>query len=470
MSQSQDEKIIRLTVSENESIKATMQAIDNGALGIALITDAEGRFSGMVTDGDIRRAILLGQQTESPVADIVNRKPLVLRDELTDEKLQVLKNTSPFKDKLAVGYSLKVPVLDSDSRVIDIIIIDSAGAKTSLLDENRRRDWGAVKKVLVIGCAGYLGSVLSHMLVSRGFLVNGLDKLMYGNDGLKGLADNDNFTFFEGDIRDVRVLMDAVKGCDAVVHLAAIVGDPACKLNAEETITINYLATKLAIEVCKYSQINRYIFASTCSTYGASQTPGVQLTEDSPLEPVSLYAEMKIRSEEGIMGAMDGNFPPTILRMATLYGPSPRMRFDLVVNLFTAQSLTEGKLTVFGGTQWRPLLHIDDAAQAFISCLEAPLEDVRGQVFNVGSSQENYQIKTLAEIAAAIFPGVEVIYREDAVDERNYSVSFDKISEVLGYRTKKSVKEGMLEIKQLFDTGVISDYQQKIYSNYESML
>lgn len=470
MNQPHGEIIAKLTVNEDESVKTTMRAIDNGALGIAFMVNEDGEFMGLVTDGDVRGAILRGVRIESPVREIMNTKPVILTDKMTEEELLTLQNREPIKSKLAIGYTLKVPVLDDESRVKDIVFLHRGREATSMLSQYRSLAPMAVKKVLVIGCAGYLGSVLTRLLLSKGLIVHGLDNLTYGDYGIRELYNKEGFNFVEGDIRDIKVLMDAIKGCDAVVHLAAIVGDPACKLDAEETITINYLATKTITEVCKYSQINRFVFASTCSVYGASETPGSLITEDSSLNPVSLYAEMKIKSEIAILEAMDDNFSPTILRMATLYGLSPRMRFDLVINLLTAQAKTEGKITIFGGDQWRPLVHVNDAAEAFIRCLEAPIEKARGQVFNVGSNQQNYRILELGPILQSIIPEVQVEKRDDIIDNRSYSTAFDKISTVLGYRTERTVEDGVLEIKQTLDKGIIEDYKDKIYSNYESLL
>lgn len=470
MNHQPDERIARLTVKEDESIKTAMQAIDNGALGMVLIVDADGKFTGLATDGDVRRAILQGVQIEKPIKTIMNKSPLVIRGKPTDDELLELQNREPFQSKLAIGYSFKIPILDKGSRIRDIALLYHGGKKPSLLSEYEPREWGAVKRVLVIGGAGYLGSVLTRKLLSGGFMVNGLDNIMYGDHGIKELYGSNGFNFIEGDIRDIKVVMEAIKGCDAVIHLAAIVGDPACKLDAEETISINYLATKMIAEVCKYSQINRFIFASTCSVYGANEKPDVLLNEESPLNPVSLYAEMKLKSEKGVLEAMDENFSPTILRMATLYGLSPRMRFDLVVNLFTAQAINKGKITVFGGNQWRPLLHVDDAAEAYLRCLKAPIDKVQGQIFNVGSNRQNYKISELGSTLQRIIPTLEIEYKEDLVDPRNYNVRFDKISKALDYRVGKNIKDAMLEIKQAFDEGIIGDYTDKKYSNYESKL
>ncbi|MFC2004679.1 NAD-dependent epimerase/dehydratase family protein [Chloroflexota bacterium] len=469
MSTFKNENVTRLTVNEKESIEIAMRAIDNGALGIAFIIDDNGKFVGLVTDGDVRRAILQGVQIESPIRQIMETSPIVIQGKLTEEKLLELQNSEAVKSRPGVGYTLKIPVLDSESKIRDIMLFPPEGKNISMLSEHGSRDWRPVKKVLVIGNAGYSGTILTRKLLSRGYLVNGLDNLLYGDHGLRELYGKEGFNFIEGDIRDIKVLMEATEGCDAAILLAAIVGDPSCELDPEETISINYLATKMVAEVCKYCQINRMIFVSTCSVYGASEKPGALLNENSLLSPVSLYAEMKLKSEKSIIEAMDDNFSPTIFRPGTLYGLSPRMRFDLVLNILTAKATIDGEITIFGGNQWRPLLHVEDVVEAYIKCLEAPIEKVRGQYFNVGANQQNYKISELANILKEVFPDLKINYREDAVDERNYSVDFNKIGKVLDYRAEKTVQDGIREIKQALETGIIGDYTDKIHSNYESL-
>jgi len=291
-----------------------------------------------------------------------------------------------------------------------------------------------------------------------------LDTLAFGEDSIRDLCDNKSFEIVKGDMRNIPTVVATVKGVDAVIHLAAIVGDPACAVDAEETIENNYFATKMIAEVCKYNQVNRFIFASTCSVYGASSDI---LTEDSELRPLSLYAQTKLKSEESILGLLDDNFSPTILRMGTLYGPSPRMRFDLVVNLLTAKATKEGKIRIFGGFQWRPFVHVEDAAEAYITCLEAPVEKIRGQIFNVGSNEQNYQIEQVGHIIKKIIPDIEIEICKEDTDERNYRVSFDKLSKTLNYRTKKALMDGILEIKELFVKNTTFDYTDSKYNNHK---
>jgi nucleoside-diphosphate-sugar epimerase len=175
------------------------------------------------------------------------------------------------------------------------------------------------------------------------------------------------------------------------------------------------------------------------------------------MDPISLYGQLKVTAEREIMSLESENFKPTILRMATIYGLSPRMRFDLVVNILTLNAFANGKITVHGGTQWRPLVHVADAAKAYAMCLDAPLEDVGGQVFNVGSNEQNYQIQQLADQVVEVFPDVDVETIAQSPDLRDYYVSFDKINSVLGYRVEHSIADGLSEIKRALEDGEIAD-------------
>ncbi|MEX2704317.1 MAG: NAD-dependent epimerase/dehydratase family protein, partial [Candidatus Freyrarchaeum guaymaensis] len=181
--------------------------------------------------------------------------------------------------------------------------------------------------------------------------------MIYGDSGIRNLYDHPDFEFIKGDICNINDVMDAIRDIDAVVHLAAIVGDPSCTRIPERAIGINYLATKALAETSKYFQVNRFIFASTCSVYGTSPVPDALLSEESTTNPLSLYAEMKLKAEQALREIADGNFSPTILRFGTLYGVSPRMRFDLVINLLTAKAIFDKKITIEGGLQWRPFVH-----------------------------------------------------------------------------------------------------------------
>ncbi len=317
--------------------------------------------------------------------------------------------------------------------------------------------------MLVTGGAGYIGSVLVRMLLSCGHAVVILDDLIYENYNLLDLFRQPGFRFIKGSTTHGPDLARAFEGVDAVVHLAAIVGDAACSRDAQAAITANVEATRRVLDQCLSRKVERLLFASTCSVYGASVDDG-QLTEESPLNPVSLYAETKIESERLLLDKANG-FAPTILRLSTLHGFSPRMRFDLALNFFAMQGTLLGKVTIDGARHWRPMLHVFDVARAFVTCLEAPREKVAGQVFNVGSNRENYRMEAFREIIPRCIPSVEVHIHPNIVDRRSYRVNFDKISTTLGYDTVRDVRDGLVEVHQLVASGMIPDPQSPKYRN-----
>jgi nucleoside-diphosphate-sugar epimerase len=315
----------------------------------------------------------------------------------------------------------------------------------------------------VTGGAGYLGSVLTGLLLARGHRVCVLDAELFGS-GIGGLAGDDRLEVIRGDVRNVADLSRAFRGASAVIHLAAIVGDAACQIDPDVTWTTNLQATKLVIEVCRHYDIRRLIFASSCSVYGASDD--LILNEGSLLQPVSLYAETRIDSELACLAANGAGLITSCLRMATLYGLSGRMRYDLVVNIMAARAAREGVVTVFGGAQWRPLVHVADAAEAFLRVLEAPAEVVGGQVFNVGSNEQNVRIGELGQRVAGVF-GVPVETRAPSDDDlRNYRVSFDKIAHLLGFATTRTVEDAAGEIGELLTARPDIDPKDERYLNH----
>jgi nucleoside-diphosphate-sugar epimerase len=315
--------------------------------------------------------------------------------------------------------------------------------------------------ILVVGGAGYIGSIVARKLLDRGYRVRVLDSLVYGASPIEEIMRHSRFKFLHGDCRNIRDVVRAMAGVRAVVHLAAIVGDPACDRDQKTAREINYAATRMMIEIAKGEGVKRFVFASSCSVYGASDE---LMTEESEVTPVSLYAETKVDSERELLTAMDDGFHPTILRFSTIFGLSPRPRFDLVVNLLTAKAMKDGIVTIFNGEQWRPFLHVGDAAESIIRVLEAPAEVVGGQTYNVGDDRLNYTLRDLAGKILDIFPDTCVEYVNNA-DRRNYRVSFRKIEEHLGFFCSKMLEDGIKELKVAFENGLIMDYHLPLYSN-----
>lgn len=319
------------------------------------------------------------------------------------------------------------------------------------------------RTVLVIGGAGYIGSALLPKLLDRGRRVRVLDLMMYGTEPVKDLLNHPKFELVKGDFRQVDVLVKAMRGVDEVVHLGGLVGDPACAYDEELTIDINLAATRLIAEVAKGNGVRKFVFASTCSVYGASD--GI-LHESSALNPVSLYARTKIASERVLLSLADDAFQPVIGRLATIYGISGRTRFDLVVNLLTAKALLDGEITIFGGEQWRPFLHVDDAASAIALLLERPIPKTgEPAIFNIGSNSENYTIRQIGQLVRKHVPDAAIMEAASDGDLRNYRVNFDRIERVVGFRTRWTVEDGIKQVIAPIKAGEIASYDEAQFSN-----
>jgi len=348
-------------------------------------------------------------------------------------------------------------------------LILSRSAKAKLLDRfeitprSEKTNGPPPDVVLVIGGAGYIGSTLVRTLLASGKKVRVLDSLVYGDGAIRDIFGHPNFELKIGDCRKIQDVVAAVKGAQSVIHLAAIVGDPACEVDRQTSLQINYAATRMLIEVVRGNGIKRFVFASSCSVYGATD---LLMDENSSVKAVSLYGQTKIDSEEVLLEAHSSNLYPVILRLATVFGLSHRPRFDLVVNLLTAKAYKEGVITVFNGTQWRPFIHVKDVAAGMVRVLEAPHSLVRGEVFNLGDNRLNFQLSQLAEKLVAVFPNTTVQHIENS-DRRNYRVSFDKIHRQLDFQCSLSLEDGIHELRRAFENKLISDYRDPLYYNQE---
>jgi nucleoside-diphosphate-sugar epimerase len=317
--------------------------------------------------------------------------------------------------------------------------------------------------VLVTGGAGYIGSLLVPRLLERGYRVRVLDRLLYGDAGLRGILHHPNVELMVADFRDTDVVMEATESVDAVIHLGAIVGDSACALNDELATTTNVDATVVMADACHRRDIARFVFVSTCSVYGASEGA---LDETSALNPVSLYARTKIVAEELLLARASLAFAPVILRLGTAYGLSPRPRFDLVVNLLTAQAVVDGKAAIHGGAQWRPFIHVDDISRALVLALEAPLGSVAAQILNVGANEHNHQLSELGTLIGQEIPTADVATLDNVVDLRNYYVRFDKIERILCFSPTHGLRDGIREITSALQSGRVNQFRASHHHNH----
>lgn len=321
-------------------------------------------------------------------------------------------------------------------------------------------------RILVTGGAGYIGSVLVRILLEQGHQVRVIDNLMYGGESIIDLLEHPNFEFVKGDIRNREDLEKAVKDIYAVAHLAAIVGDPACAKDPELTREINTAGSELLYDVANEAGVQRFIFASTCSNYGKMDDPSQFVTETSKLAPVSLYAETKVAYEKFLLGQdKSSSAKPTCLRFSTVYGLSPRVRFDLTVNEFTKELALDRKLIIFGEQFWRPYCHVRDLARSVMMCIEAPAEKVAFNVFNVGNTEENYQKQMIVEEILKVIPEGKVAYVEKNEDPRDYRVNFDKIKNELGFEITITVPEGIVNMYKAIKEGFVSNPDEQKYKN-----
>jgi len=315
--------------------------------------------------------------------------------------------------------------------------------------------------VLVVGGAGYIGSLLVDRLLEQGNRVRVLDNLLYGDEPLRRVKNHPDFELIVGDCRNIQDVVRAVSGAESIIHLAAIVGDPACDQDRGPALETNYAATRMLIEIAKGHGVSRLIFASSCSVYGAAD---IEVDEKAAVRPISLYGQTKVDSEQALLDARSDVFHPTILRFATVFGLGYRPRFDLVVNLLTAKAHQEGLITVYNGQQWRPFIHVRDLVEATVQVLEAPARLTSGEIFNVGDKRLNHTLAGVADIIREEFPNVRV-EQVDNPDRRNYRVNFDKLLNRIGFRARYSLRDGVEELRKAFEAGLITDYTDLRYHN-----
>jgi nucleoside-diphosphate-sugar epimerase len=325
------------------------------------------------------------------------------------------------------------------------------------------------KTIVVTGGAGYVGSTLTGMLIRQGYNVVAVDKLNFGGESILHLYNESGFKLITGDISSQDVLNRVFGGnkIHAVVHLAAIVGDPACSKQPELATATNWEASVKLLDISMKNKVKRFIFASTCSNYGKMPDPEGVVNENSALTPVSLYAQLKVKFENKILNELpkSNDFCPTSLRFTTVFGLSPRMRFDLTVNEFTKDLALGKELTVFGEKFWRPYCHVNDISRAVLTVLEAAEKKVRYNVFNVGDSSLNYQKQMIIDEIGKLIPGIRVKYVQKNEDPRDYRVSFDKIRKELGFKTLKTLTDGIIEIRSAVESGVFINPEDARYKN-----
>jgi nucleoside-diphosphate-sugar epimerase len=318
-----------------------------------------------------------------------------------------------------------------------------------------------MKKILVTGAGGYVGIPLCEELLKKGYQVIALDRFFFGLDKMEGIKDHPNLVIVKDDLRYCST--DIFKDVYAVMDLAGLSNDASAEIDPNLTVAINYKGSERFAREAKKAGVTRYVYSSSASVYGAGAKQS--LSEGDPMNPQTEYAKSKVAIEKVLLEIKDENFHPTMLRNATIFGLAPRMRFDLAINIMTMRAWKERVIFIMGGgEQWRPFVHVRDVVQAFILTLEAPLEKVDGEVFNVGSTDLNYQIKQLAQFVVDVIPNVKIHVIPDDPDKRTYNLNFEKIKNVLGFEISVQIHEGIVEIKQALEKGIIDPDDQTCYT------
>lgn len=328
------------------------------------------------------------------------------------------------------------------------------------------------RDILVVGGAGYVGSVLTRKLLAAGHRVRVLDRLLFDHGTvLSGLVEDPNFTFRRGDLNDREAVAGALEGATDLVILAGLVGDPIASKYPDLARRVNDACKRLA-EEADSAGVNRLVFTSTCSNYGLRETDE-PATEESELSPVSLYAELKVEFEQFVLDRDDWKLCPTLLRIATAYGLSQRMRFDLTISEFTRTLAVGDELVVYDADTWRPYCHVEDISGAVMTALDAEESLVRSEVFNVGHSDENYTKRMVVDVVQDVLGGAGVVsFEEGGRDPRNYRVNFDKIRDQLGFEPTHRVPETVATLVEAVQAGVFDDFDTRpgFYTNHSVVI
>ena len=320
-------------------------------------------------------------------------------------------------------------------------------------------------RILITGGAGYIGSVLTKRLLEQDYAVRVVDCLRWGGESLSPFFGNPKFEFIKGDLRQDNIQQTALKDIDSIVHLAAIVGDPACKKEPKLAEEINWQISKSIFDKAQVQGVKRFIFASTCSNYGKMPDSGQYIDETGILNPISWYAKLKVRFENYLLEAPVNSMAAVSLRFATAYGLSGRMRFDLTVNEFIKEVVLGRELIVYGEKFWRPYCHVEDLASACICALEAERPLIDKEVFNAGDTRENYQKQMIVNLLRKHIPKMKVRFVHKNEDPRDYKVDFNKIKNKLNFQISKTLEDGIDEVAQVLRKGLLKNPDSDFYKN-----
>ena len=456
----------KLILNLKSKIKDALKLL-NGDYGNVTVILKEKKVLGLLTEGDLRRALLNGYGLEEPLKNLMNKNFFYLYE-------SDLNNFNKLKDKIQnsnFDLFFSLPLINKKKELINIIQIDK-NYLTSSADKNKisfKNKYPKKPFVLIIGGGGFIGSNLVQQILDKDWKVRVVDKFLYDNNSLDKFKNNKNLEIINADICDFETQIKSIDNVNCVVFLAEIVGDPSVKEKPHTALKTNFLALNSMASLCANFGVNRFIYTSSCSVYGYTKGEKSLLTEKSLVNPQSYYARIKLFSEKCLMNITNENFNPTILRLGTVFGKSHRQRFDLVVNTFSKSAHINKELNIFGGDQWRPNIHVSDVSKCIIHLLKDRSGKSFNKIFNLSNNNLNLKINDLAKKVSKVFKNSELKIDKRLTDKRNYRVSSKKLKDEMGFEAKTDLETGINELKDFFNKNKNKNFDNKIYSNFETL-
>lgn len=448
---STNKKISRFEVKFSEKIIDIIKIFEKNNCNLAVVVDNNKKFMGVITSADIRRGFLKGYTFKSSIKNIFNSNALFIKGVVNEDKISNIISSKKFPE---IDPAL-IPFVNEKNKLYDLV------KKDEIFNYPKKTKVNISPRILIIGGAGYIGSVLIEKLVALKYQVTLFDKFVYNDISFfKSKYKNTNLKILSGDSQNISKIFNAVKENDIVVHLAELVGDPLCEKRPEKTYAINYLASITIGAICKNLGIDKFIYVSSCSVYGSNK----KLTnEKSPINPLSIYAKLKALCEKNLIRNLGDSTKPCILRLGTVYGASDRPRYDLVINLFSGLIANNKPISINGGNQWRPFVHVKDVADSIVKVIKADKKLVNGQIMNLVG--ENIRIGKIGKIIKSLFPSAKIKLDNNVSDHRDYKASNKKAKKIINFKAKFKITDGIKEIVKQTKKNKIKNLYHKKYIN-----
>lgn len=441
-------------VNLNFKIIDVLKIFEKNRVNICAVTNKKNEFVGIITLSDVKKAFLKGASLEQKIINFINKNPLIIKGEVNENNISDILSSSKFNN---IDPPL-IPIINLQKKLVNIL------DKNELFNYSQnflKKDISKSKKVLVFGGAGYIGCVLVKMLINLNFEVTVYDKFIYtSKKHFINHFKSSKLRIVKGDSQNISEIFEAIRKNDIVIHLAEMVGDPLCEKKPKKTYAINYLASMTISNICKNLGISKFIYVSSCSVYGSND---YLTSETSKINPLSIYAKLKALSEKAIIRNFDKHCKPCILRLGTVYGSSFRPRYDLVINLFSGLSANKKQITIAGGNQWRPFVHVKDVGRAIIKIINSDFKKTDNQIFNIVG--ENVQIKDIGKAIKKINPKANITFSNNIKDNRNYKSSNKKAKNLLNFKTKYTINDGIKEVIEYTKKNKIKNIFNKKYIN-----